>query len=65
MGDVDILVARRQDVDAVAEALAHWPCLTAPQRLAAAPQYFAEYSLDGVRFGVSTVGGPGLRQLEV
>lgn len=58
VGDIDLLVERRQDVDAVAEALAGRPCLTAPQRLASAPQYFAEYILDGVRFGVSTVEIP-------
>jgi hypothetical protein len=55
VGDVDILVDRRDDVDAVAEALAGLPCVTAPQWLASARQYFACYSVDGVGFGVSTV----------
>ncbi|MGN9756436.1 hypothetical protein [Streptomyces sp. SD31] len=31
VGDVDILVDRRDSVDAVAEALADLPCVTAPQ----------------------------------
>jgi hypothetical protein len=58
VGDVDILVERRHDVDAVAEALADLPCVTAPKWLASAPQYFACYSLDGVEFSVSTVEVP-------
>ncbi|WP_159029191.1 hypothetical protein [Streptomyces viridochromogenes] len=58
VGDVDILVERRRDVDAVAEALADLPCVTAPQWLASARQYFACYSLHGVRFEVSTVEAP-------
>ncbi|HET9169920.1 MAG TPA: hypothetical protein VFN97_10800 [Actinospica sp.] len=58
VGDIDILVERRQDVDAIAGALAKWPCLVAPQQLASAPQYFAEYSLHGVGFSVSTLEVP-------
>ncbi|MFE9446616.1 hypothetical protein ACFYO2_48950 [Streptomyces sp. NPDC006602] len=58
VGDVDILVDRRHDVDAVAEALADLPCVTAPQWLASARQYFACYRVDGVRFEVSTVEVP-------
>ncbi|WP_143659192.1 hypothetical protein [Streptomyces sp. SA15] len=58
VGDVDILVDRRHAVDAVAEALADFPCVTAPQWLASARQYFACYSLDGVGFSVSTVEVP-------
>lgn len=58
VGDVDILVGRRRDVDAVAEALADSPCVTPPQWLASAQQYFATYSLDGVGVSVSTVETP-------
>ena len=58
VGDVDILVGRRTDVDAVAEALADLPCATAPQWLPSARQYFACYVLDGVGFSVSTVEVP-------
>jgi hypothetical protein len=55
VGDVDILVDRRYDVDAVAEALADLRCVTAPQWLTSARQYFACYVLDGVGFSDSTV----------
>jgi hypothetical protein len=48
VGDVDILVSRRDDVDAVAEALGAWPCVMPPRWLASARQYFACYSVDGV-----------------
>ncbi|WP_143659562.1 hypothetical protein [Streptomyces sp. MP131-18] len=58
VGDVDILVGRRQDVEAVAEALADVPCVTAPRWIEVSRQYFARYSLDGVHFEVSTVEVP-------
>ncbi|WP_147450892.1 hypothetical protein [Streptomyces hoynatensis] len=58
VGDVDLLVARRQDVDAVAQALAGLPCVTAPRWIEASGQYFACYSLDGIRFEISTVESP-------
>ncbi|WP_433890447.1 hypothetical protein [Streptomyces sp. CA-111067] len=59
VGDIDILLDRRQDVDAVGAALAELPCVTAPQWLAPAKQYYACYSLGGVEFSVSTVEVPG------
>jgi hypothetical protein len=55
VGDVDLLLARRQDVDAVAAALAHLPCVAAPQWIEVSRQYYACYSLDGVGFSFSTV----------
>jgi hypothetical protein len=58
VGDVDVLVGRRRDVDAVAQALAGLPCVSAPRWVAVSRQYFACYRVDGVRFEVSTVEAP-------
>jgi hypothetical protein len=55
VGDVDLLLARRRDIDAVAAALAHLPCVSAPQWIEVSRQYYACYSLDGVGFSFSTV----------
>lgn len=55
VGDIDVLVDRRDDVDTVAAAQADSPCIAAPQWLTASQQYFACYSLDEVRFEVSIV----------
>ena len=58
VGDIDLLVSRRHDVDAIAQALARFPCITAPRWLPASHQYFASHSVDGVEFSVSTVETP-------
>jgi hypothetical protein len=58
VGDIDLLLARRDDVDAVAAALAHLPCVAAPQWIEVSRQYFACYSIDGVGFSFSTVEAP-------
>ncbi|MDA1359060.1 hypothetical protein O1R50_05465 [Glycomyces luteolus] len=58
VGDIDILLARRSDLDAIAAALAHLPCVTPPQWIEVSRQYFACYSLDGVGFSFSTVEAP-------
>jgi hypothetical protein len=54
-GDVDILVARRADVDTFAAALSGFPCLTPPVWLPDARQYFARFAVDEIDVGFSTV----------
>lgn len=54
-GDVDLLVARREDVDTVAAALSSFPCLYAPSWLPESSQYFARYEVNGVHLEISTV----------
>lgn len=58
VGDVDLLFARRADIDAVAGALAHLPCVAAPQWIEVSRQYYACYELDGVGFSFSTLEEP-------
>ena len=53
--DVDILVKERESVDAFALALAPFTCLVAPAWIPHGRQYYAEYEVDGVRVGISTV----------
>jgi hypothetical protein len=57
-GDVDVLVARRADVDAFAAALSEFPCLTSPVWLPDAKQYFARFEIDEIEVGFSTVERP-------
>lgn len=57
-GDIDILVARRSDVDVCAAALAGFPCLTAPVWLAGPGQYYARFAIEGIDVGFSTVERP-------
>ncbi|ARQ70354.1 hypothetical protein CAG99_17230 [Streptomyces marincola] len=59
VGDVDLLFARRRDVDAAAAALAHLPCVAAPRRIEVSRQYYACYALNGVGFSFSTVEQAG------
>jgi hypothetical protein len=54
-GDVDVLVARRDDVDKFAAALSEFPCLTSPVWLPDARQYFARFEVDEIDVGFSTV----------
>jgi hypothetical protein len=58
VGDVDLLLARRSDVDTVAAALAHLPCPAPPQWIDITRQYFACFELDGVGFSFSTLEQP-------
>ncbi|MEU4719455.1 hypothetical protein AB0G06_07465 [Nonomuraea dietziae] len=54
-GDVDLLVARREDVDRVGAALSSFPCLYAASWLPETSQYFARYEVNGVHVEISTV----------
>ena len=54
-GDVDILVKERADVDAYADALSPFRCLEPPAWLPEARQYYANYRVNGVEVGISTV----------
>lgn len=56
--DVDILLARRDDVDTFAAALVGFPCRASPTWLAEARQYFARFDVDGVGVELSTVEQP-------
>ncbi|WP_161952609.1 hypothetical protein [Actinoplanes sp. TFC3] len=58
VGDLDILVAQRCDVDRCAAALADFACLHPPHWLAGAQQYYAEFVVSGERVGFSTVEWP-------
>ena len=55
VGDVDILVKERESVDAFGSALASFQCLSAPAWMPHARQYYAEYEVNGVGVGFSTV----------
>ncbi|MFI6323402.1 hypothetical protein ACIBG8_38140 [Nonomuraea sp. NPDC050556] len=55
VGDIDVLVAQRTDVDAVATALSPFPCLHATSWLPQGAQYFARYEVNGVHLEISTV----------
>lgn len=57
-GDVDILVARRGDVDAIAAVLPPSACRAAPAWEPENRQYFARYALDGTDVEISTVEWP-------
>lgn len=57
-GDVDILVARRGDVDTFAAALSRFPCLEPPTWLPNARQYFTHFEIDEIDVGSSTVEIP-------
>ncbi len=57
-GDVDILVARRDDVDGIAAALSRFPCLRPPVWLPGARQYVAHYQVDDIGVEASTVEWP-------
>jgi len=57
-GDIDILVARRSDVDRFAAALAGFRCLEAPAWLPRARQYFTHFEVEEIDAGASTVEVP-------
>jgi hypothetical protein len=56
--DVDILVARRDDVDRFAAALSGFPCSVSPVWLADARQYFARFQVEQIDVEISTVERP-------
>jgi len=58
-GDVDILMARRGDVDRFAAALSGSPCLVPPAWLPDARQYFARFQVEQIVVEISTVERPG------
>ncbi|MCA2215259.1 hypothetical protein [Jidongwangia harbinensis] len=57
-GDVDLLLARRDDVDRLAAALSGLPCTLPPTWLADARQYFARFRVAGTDVEISTVEWP-------
>ena len=54
-GDIDILVKERRDVDAFGSALSPFKCLFAPTWLPEGRQYYANYEVNCVEVGISTV----------
>lgn len=54
-GDIDILVKERRGVDVFSEALTCFDCLVAPMFLEDMRQYYAEFRVNGVEVGISTV----------
>ena len=54
-GDIDILVKEREDVDAFGSALSPFKCLFPPTWLPEDRQYYANYEVNGVEVGISTV----------
>ncbi|GAA4245476.1 hypothetical protein [Dactylosporangium darangshiense] len=57
-GDIDILMHHRADVDRFAAALSSYRCLSPPEWLPAAAQYFTHFDLEGYEVGASTVEHP-------
>jgi hypothetical protein len=55
VGDIDLLVARREDVDKFGAAVATFSCLHAAAWLPESSQYFARYEVHGVKVEISTV----------
>jgi hypothetical protein len=55
VGDIDLLVSRRADVDTFAKALSSHPCLHPPAWIPASSQYFTRYEVHGVQVEISTV----------
>ncbi|MGV9772222.1 hypothetical protein [Streptosporangium sp. NPDC003464] len=54
-GDIDVLMARREDMDTFATALSTFPCLYPASWISEAMQYFARYEINGVKIEISTV----------
>ncbi|SEH00475.1 hypothetical protein SAMN05444920_116210 [Nonomuraea solani] len=55
VGDLDVLLARREDVDTISAALSSFPCLYPASWLPETSQYFARYEVNGVPLELSTV----------
>jgi len=54
-GDVDILVKERESVDAFSSTFTSFKCLSSPGWMPDARQYYAQYEVNGVAVGTSTV----------
>ena len=54
-GDIDILMKERKNVDAFGAALASFECRFSPAWMSETRQYYADYEVDGVGVGISTV----------
>jgi hypothetical protein len=54
-GDIDILVKERKGVEVFSDALVGFDCLLAPTYLEDMRQYYAEFKINGVEVGISTV----------
>jgi hypothetical protein len=54
-GDVDVVVKNREDVDVFGAALSPFGCLSPPTWLQVTRQYYANYEVNGVEVGFSTV----------
>jgi len=54
-GDIDILVKERQAVDAISAGLSSWECVQQPTYLEEVRQYLAEFCVNGIAIGISTV----------
>ncbi|MER6949417.1 hypothetical protein ABT294_35940 [Nonomuraea sp. NPDC000554] len=55
VGDIDILLASREDVDTFAAALSSFPCLYTASWLPESSQYFTRFDVNGVDLELSTV----------
>jgi hypothetical protein len=53
--DIDILVKERGDVVALGSVLTSFKCISAPSWLSEGRQYYANYEVNGVEVGISTV----------
>lgn len=58
VGDIDLLMRERADVDRFARALAGYPVIASPNWLADARQYYAAFEVDGTKVEASTVEWP-------
>jgi hypothetical protein len=54
-GDIDILVKERRGVEVFNDALKCFDCLMAPTFLEDMRQFYAEFRVNGVEVGISTV----------
>ncbi|GAA3166061.1 hypothetical protein [Nonomuraea roseoviolacea] len=54
-GDIDILLADRDDLDTFAAALSSFPCLYAASWLPETSQYFTRFAVNGVEVELSTL----------
>lgn len=53
--DIDILAGERSDVDALCSSLSAFRCIEPPSWLGGARQYYANYEVEGIEVGISTV----------
>lgn len=53
--DIDILARERSDVNALCSSLSAFRCIEPPSRLGEARQYYANFEVEGIEVGISTV----------